>query len=175
MPSAELLELELELEPWRRPPRAGEHPDDLVTDLLGVGVEIEQDSGCNALILADQTEQDVLGADVVVAQRESLAQSELEHLLGAGREGNLAGGDLFTGTDDPHHLGADALDGDVEGLEDAGGEALLLAEQAKQDVLCTDVVVLEGAGFLLRQDDNLASPLCESFEHRLPDLSDCSV
>ncbi len=128
---------------------AGEHADDLVADLLGVGVEVEQDAGGDALVLADQAEQDVLGADVVVAERERLAQRQLEHLLGARREGDLAGGDLLTGADDPHDLGADALDGDVEGLEDAGGEALLLAEQAEQDVLRADVVVLEGPGLLL--------------------------
>ena len=47
---------------------AGQHPDDLVADLLRVGVEVEQDAGGDALVLADQAEQDVLGADVVVAE-----------------------------------------------------------------------------------------------------------
>jgi hypothetical protein len=47
---------------------AGKHADDLVADLLGVGVEVEQDPGRDALVLADEPEQDVLGADVVVAK-----------------------------------------------------------------------------------------------------------
>ena len=144
---------------------AGEHPDDLVADLLGVGVEVEQDAGGDALVLADEAEQDVLGADVVVAERERLAQRQLEHLLGARRERDLAGGDLLAGADDAHDLGADALDGDVEGLEHARGEALLLAEQAEQDVLGADVVVLEGPRLLLGEDDDLAGSLCESLEH----------
>jgi hypothetical protein len=63
------------------------------------------------------------------------------------------------------------LDGDVEGLEDAGGEALLLAEQAEEDVLCADVVVLEGPRLFLGKDYDLAGPLCESLEHPLPDLT----
>jgi len=82
----------------------GKHADDLVADLLGVGVEVEQDARGHALVLAHQAEQDVLGADVVVAEAQRLAQRELEHLLGARREGNLAGGDLLTGADDAHDL-----------------------------------------------------------------------
>ena len=143
---------------------AGEHPDDLVADLLGVGVEVEQDARGDALVLAHQAEQDVLGADVVVAERERLAQRQLEDLLGARRERDLAGGDLLTGADDPHDLGADALDGDVERLEHARGEALLLAEQPEQDVLGADVVVLERPRLLLGEDDDLPGSLCESLE-----------
>ncbi len=94
--------------------RARKHPDDLVADLLGVGVEVEQDAGGDALVLADQAEQDVLGADVVVAEAQSLAQRELENLLGARRERDLAAGDFLTGADDAHDLRAHALDGDVK-------------------------------------------------------------
>ena len=144
---------------------AGEHADDLVADLLGVGVEVEQDAGGDALVLAHEAEQDVLGADVVVAERERLAQRELEHLLRARRERDLAGGDLLAGADDADDLGADALDGDVERLEHARGEALLLAEEAEQDVLGADVVVLEDAGLLLGEDDHLPGPFGEALKH----------
>ena len=146
---------------------AGEHPDHLVADLVGVGVEVEQDAGGDALVLTHQAEQDVLGADVVVAEGERLAQRQLEHLLGARRERDLAGGDLLAGADDAHHLRADALDRDVERLEDAGGQALLLAQQAEQDVLGADVVVLERARLFLGQDDDLTGSLCESLEQRV--------
>jgi hypothetical protein len=145
--------------------RAGEHADDLVADLLRVGVEVEEDARGNALVLANEAEQDVLGADVVMAKGERLAQGELEHLLGARGERDLAGGDLLAGAHDADDLGADALHGDVQALEDASGEALLLAEETEQDVLGTDVIVLEGSGFLLREDDHLTCSLCESLEH----------
>src|SRR5215218_8702794 len=81
---------------------AGEHADDLVADLLGVGVEVEQDAGGHALVLAHEPEQDVLGADVVVAQAQRLAQRKLQDLLGAGRERDLPARDLLAGADDPH-------------------------------------------------------------------------
>ena len=66
---------------WRRP--GPEHADDLVADLLRVGVEVEQDARGDALVLAHEAEQDVLRPDVVVAERQGLAQRELEDLLGA--------------------------------------------------------------------------------------------
>src|SRR5204863_4142565 len=91
-----------------------QHADDLVADLLGVGVEVEQDARGDALVLADQAQQDVLRADVVVAQAQRLAEGELEDLLRARREGDLAAGDLLTGADDAHDLRAHALDGDVQ-------------------------------------------------------------
>ena len=47
---------------------AGQHADDLVADLVRVGVEVEQDARRDALVLAHEAEQDVLGADVVVAR-----------------------------------------------------------------------------------------------------------
>ena len=142
-----------------------QHADDLVADLLRVGVEVEQDAGRDALVLAHEPEQDVLGADVVVAEAERLAQGQLEDLLGAGRERDLAGGDLLAGADDPDDLRAHALDRDVERLEHAGREALLLAEQAEQDVLGADVVVLELPRLFLGKDDDLAGSLCKSLEH----------
>ncbi len=147
------------------PAGAGEHADDLVADLLRVGVEVEQDPRGDALVLADEAEQDVLGADVVVAEAQSLAQRQLQHLLGARRERDLAGRDLVALADDPRDLRANLLDGDVERLEDARGETLLLAEQAEQDVLGADVVVLEGAGLVLGENDDLAGPLREALEH----------
>ena len=146
------------------PAGAGQHPDHLVADLVGVGVEVEQDPRGDALVLADQAEQDVLGADVVVAERERLAQRQLEDLLGARRERDLAGGDLLTGADDADDLRADPLDRDVERLQHPRGQALLLAEQSEQDVLGADVVVLERASLLLGQDDYLSGSLCESLE-----------
>ena len=142
----------------------GEHADDLVADLLGVRVEVEQDPRRHALVLAHQAEQDVLGADVVVAERERLAEGQLEHLLRARRERDLAGGDLLAGAHDPYHLRTDALDGDVERLEHARGQPLLLAQQAEQDVLGADVVVLEYPGLLLSEDDHLAGPFGEALE-----------
>ena len=50
-------------------------------------------------------------------------------------------------------------------LEDARSEALLLAQQAEQDVLGADVIVLENPGLLLGEDDHLPGPFGEALKH----------
>jgi hypothetical protein len=147
------------------PARSRQHADDLVADLLRIGVEVEQDACRDAFVLAHESEQDVLGADVVVTQRQRFAQRELEHLLGAGRERNLARGDLLTRADDAHDLRAHPLDGDVKALKHPSREAFLLTQQSEQDVLSADVVVLERPRLLLRENDHLPGSFCESLEH----------
>ncbi len=44
-------------------------------------------------------------------------------------------------------------------------QALLRLEQAEQDVLGADVVVLEAAGLLAREDDDPPAAFCEAVEH----------
>src|SRR5690606_14067948 len=83
---------------------AGEQLDDLLANPVEVGAELHENLGGNALALADEAEQNVLGSDVVVAELQRLAQSQLEHLLGARREGDVAGRLLLTLTDDVLHL-----------------------------------------------------------------------
>src|SRR5205823_1977861 len=142
----------------------GEHADDLVADLLRVGVEVEQDARRDAFVLPHEAEQDVLRADVVVAETERFPQRELQHLLRARRERDLAGRDLVALPDDPRDLRPHFLNRDVEGLEHPRRETLFFAEQAEQDVLGADVVVLERPRLVLREDDDLASSFGEAFE-----------
>ena len=60
---------------------AGEQLDDLLADAGEVGAEVDEDLGGHAFALAHETEQHVLGADVVVAQLERFAKGQLENLL----------------------------------------------------------------------------------------------
>src|SRR5205807_1787457 len=71
---------------------AGEQLDDLLAHPAEVGAQLDEDLGGHALALADEAEEDVLGADVVVAQLEGLTKRELEDLLGAGSEGDVPRG-----------------------------------------------------------------------------------
>ncbi len=142
-----------------------ERVHDLVADLLGFGVQIEKDACRNALVLAHETEEYVLGPDVVVAQRQSLAQRQLEHLLRSRRERDLTLRLLLARAHDTHDGRPDFLDGDVQPLEHAGSDALLLAQKAEQKVFRTDVVVLERPCLFLSEDDDLPGTFGESFEH----------
>ncbi len=69
---------------------AGQQLDDLLAHPGEVGAQLDQHLGGDALALADQAEQDVLGADVVVAELQRLAQAQLEDLLRPRREGDVA-------------------------------------------------------------------------------------
>ena len=69
---------------------AREQLDDLLAHPDEVGAELHEHLGGHALALTDEAEEDVLGADVVVAELQRLAERQLEHLLGAGREGDVA-------------------------------------------------------------------------------------
>src|SRR5262249_54896795 len=149
---------------------AREHPDDLVPDLLRVRVEVEQDARRDAFVLAHEAEQDVLGADVVVAERQGFTECQFENLLGARGERNLPRRHLVALADDPRNLRPNLLGGNVERLEHPRCETLLLAQQAEEDVLGADVVVLQRPRLVLREDDDLPGSFSESLEHALPFL-----
>ena len=107
----------------------------------------------------------MLRPDVVVPEGESLAQRELEDFLRARRERNLAGRDLIALPDDAGNLRPHLLDRDVEALEHARRKTFLFAEKPEENVLRPDVVVLERASLILRQDDNLSCSLGKPLEH----------
>ena len=115
----------------------------------------------------------MLGADVVVAQLECLAQREFEHLLGAWGEGNMAAGRLAALADDLLDLATDGLERDPERLAGLGGHAFALVDESEEDVLGADVVVVEQACLFLRQHHHSSGPVGEPFEQAAVSLS-CS-
>ena len=61
--------------------------DDLVADLVEVDPERLEDAGGDALALADEAEEQVLRADVVVAEAARLVDGQLDDPLGARASG----------------------------------------------------------------------------------------
>jgi hypothetical protein len=109
-----------------------------------------------------------------VAELQRLAQRELQHLLGPRRERDVPARRLLALADDLLHLLADALQGDPEGLQGLGGHSLALVDEAEEDVLGADVVVVEHPGLFLGQDDNTPCSVGEPLEH-LELLACCAV
>jgi len=101
-----------------------------------------------------------------VTELQGLSQAQLEDLLGPRGEGNVAAGRRTALADDLLDLIAHSLEADAEGLERFRGDALTLVDQAEQDVLRPDVVVVEQARFFLRQHHHSSSPVGEPLEHR---------
>ena len=72
---------------------------------------------------------------------------------------------LLALADDVLHLLAHGVERDAERLERLGGDALTLVDEAEQDVLGADVVVVEHLGLFLGQDDDATSSVGKSLEH----------
>src|SRR5581483_6972302 len=143
----------------------GEQLDDGLPNAVQVRAELLEDLGGDPLALADEAEQDVLGPDVVVAELEGLAKRELQDLLGPRRERDVAGRSGLTLPDDLLDLLADGLEGDVQRLERLGGDPLALVDEAEQDVLGPDVVVVEHPRLFLGEDHHPPGSVGEAFEH----------
>ena len=144
---------------------AAQQLDDLLAHAVEVGSELDQHLGGDALALADEAEQDVLGADVVVAELQGLAQAELEDLLGARRERDVSARRLLPLADDLLDLGANRLQRDVEALEGLRRYPLALVDETQEDVLGADVVVAEHPGLFLGQDDDAPRAVGKPLEH----------
>ena len=135
-----------------------------MANLVEVDAERLEDAGGDALALAHEAEQEVLGADVVVAQAASLVDGQLDDLLGAGRQADLADDRPIAAADDELDRGADLGQLDVHVLEHARGDALALAHEPEQQVLGPDVVVVEALRLVLSQRQDLARAIRELVE-----------
>src|SRR6266508_304497 len=168
-PGGEVVSKPEILEPLLRhlpPGSAGAKLDHSLADAGQVGAELHQHLGGDALTVADQAEQQVLGANVVVVELERLAKGELQDLLGPRREPDVAGRGALALPDDLLDLGADRLQRDTERLQRPNGDALALAEQAEQQVLGGEVVVVAQPGFVLGKHNHPSSPVGEGSGHR---------
>ena len=135
-----------------------------------VGAELHEHLRGDTFALADEAEQDVLGPDVVVTELQRLAQRELEDLLRARRERDVTRRRLAAVADDLLDLGAHGLERDAERLERLGRDTLTLVDQAEQDVLGPDVVVVEEPRFFLREDNDPSCSVGEALEQDVPPL-----
>src|SRR5699024_4339755 len=130
--------------------------------------ELHENLGRDALTLADEAQQDMLRADVAVAQLQRFAQAQLEDLLRTGSERDVARRGLLALPDDLRDLFADLLEGDPHPFERLRRDALAFVDEAEQDVLGADVVVLEELRLFLREHDDAPGSVGEPFEHDGP-------
>src|SRR5581483_9220445 len=82
-----------------------------------VRAQLAENLARHATLVTDQPEQDVLGADVGVIERDRLAQRELERPLRARRERDLAGRRRVAGPDLPSDALPDVVGFDTELVE----------------------------------------------------------
>ena len=145
--------------------RLAQHADHLGAHLGEINAEVFQDPGSDALTFADQAQQQVLGADVVVTQLAGFLQGQLENTFGPGGEGDLHGHEAGAPADDLLDFHPGILEVDPHGLEDLGGHAGALTDQTQQDLLRANEVVSQAAGLFLGQHDHLDGLLGKPLEH----------
>ena len=139
-------------------------PDDFVADLVEVHAERLEHTGGDPLALADEAQEQVLRADVVVAEAAGLVDGQLDDPLRARRQADLADDRAIAAADDELDGGPDLGQLDVHVLEHTRGHALALADEAQEQVLRADVVVVEPLRFVLRECQDLACPVRELVE-----------
>ncbi len=144
---------------------AAEQLDDLLANTRQIRAELDEHLCGNALALADETEKDVLGADVVVAELQRFAKRQLEHLLGARCERNVARRRRAALADDLFDLIAHSLERDAETLERLGRDPFTFVDEAEQDVFGADVAVTQQPSFFLSKHHDPPSPIGEAFKH----------
>ncbi len=128
---------------------AGEQLDDLLAYARQVGAELNQHLGCDAITLADEAEQQELGADVLVPHLQAFAQGELQYLLGAWGKWDLVSDRLRAVSDDLDDFGADVVKIDTHGLERLCCDAFAFFNKSEQDVFGTHEVMVQLARLLL--------------------------
>jgi hypothetical protein len=138
--------------------------DDLLANTAEIGAELDEHLSGNAFAFTDEAEQNVFGADVVMAELQRLTERQFKHFLGPWREGNVARGRAAALANYLFHLAANRFEADAERLEGLGRDAFTLMNKAEQDVFGTDVVVVQETCFLLGEDHDSAGPVCKSFE-----------
>ena len=111
-------------------------------------------------------EQDVLRVDGAVAEGASLPQRPLEHVLRPLRERDVSGRRALAPPDDLRDPFAGRIDRDPLRAESNHGDPVRLHEETEQQVLGSDVVVVEVPRLLLREDDDPSRPVGEELEHR---------
>ena len=117
----------------------------------------------------------MLGTDIAVPQLQCFTQTQLKHLLGMRREGDMTIGRRIALADHLFDLLAGILQIHAFGGERLGGHAFTFANQAEQQMFGADVIVLKGASFLLRQYDHAPRTVGKPFEHACPSTVVCPL
>ena len=125
-----------------------------------------QNLGGEALLFAQQAQQQVLGPDVLVAQPLGFFGAVGQHALAFVAEGQVhRSGDLLADGGVSFDLLADGFHRRV-GTQEPVGQRLVFPQQAQQQVFRLDVRAAELAGLVAREKDHPPRLLRVSLEHR---------
>src|SRR5438876_2972143 len=145
---------------------------DLAAHLLEVGTEVLEDVGGDALTLDQESEQQVLGANVVVPHPAGFLEGDLDDLLDPRGGDDLLDDDAFVAAQYRLDGGADLVDLDAKVVQHLGREAFAFAQQTKEQVLGADIRVVRALGLFLGERQDLLRSLRKSLKGVQPKSSD---
>jgi hypothetical protein len=130
--------------------RLVQHVIHLLAHLVQAHAQTLEHAGRDALTLSHQAQEQVFGANIVVVEAAGFLDGELNDLLGSGGQPDIAGYGALTAPDDELHGAADLVQVDAQVREHLGGYTLTLSHQPQEQMLGTDVIVVEALRLFLR-------------------------
>ncbi len=136
----------------------------LGADAVEVDAEVTQHVDGDAVSIAHEAEEQVFGADVVVAHHAGLFDSQFDNSFCAWGEGWFAQGGAFAASDVAFDGAHDLARFDAQILEDLYGDAVLLLDEAQEQMFGTDMVMVKPQGLFLCKRQDSARTFREAFE-----------
>ena len=142
--------------------------NNLLTYTTEVGTQLDENLGGNSFAFANESEQDVLGADVVMTQLQCFTQRQFENFFGTRCERNMTRWRRSTLANNFFNLSAYCFERNTQSFQSLRSHSFTFVNESEQDVLCADIAVIQQSGFFLGQHNNTTGPICEAFKHALP-------
>ena len=120
-----------------------------------------QNAARHPLALPQEAQEQVFGPDIAMVQAPGFVHRQLDYLLGPRGQAHLGGGRLASPPDDELHRGAYLVQVHLEVLKHLGGHTVGLPDQSKENVLSTDIVVIEPLRFFLSVGERPPRPFGE--------------
>ena len=140
-------------------------PSDLLTNLREAKAALVQNIGGEALLLTQQSEQKMLGSDVLVVQPLGFLGAIGEHALAFVAQRQVDGGGYFLAQRGMRFdLLANRFNGRA-GSQEAVGQRLIFPQQPQQQVFGFDARTAELAGFIAGEKDHPAGLFGIAFKH----------
>ena len=136
----------------------------LGSNAVKVDAEAAQDVDGDAVAIPDEAQQQMLGADVMVAHHAGLFDRQLDNTLRARRQRWLSKGRPFAAADGALDRAYNLARLDTQLLEHLDGNAVFLLHKAKQQMLGADMGMVQPQRLFLSQRKHSPRTFREAFE-----------
>ena len=136
-----------------------QHLDGLGAHFFEIDAQAFQDPGGNAFALAHQPQEQMFGANVVMVQTARFIDRQFDHLFGTRRQANLPQDNPIAPTDDKFDGAANFIQFHAEVAQNLRGNPFALTDEAQEQMLGADVVVVEALRFFLGETQDFPGSL----------------